>query len=304
MKNIRCSKTEWIAFVFAGIAPAASGQSNLPPSAPTGLTATVASCGHVNLSWNASTDNGGTGLSAYVINRSDNVRTTIGAARTTFSDTMRVKSATAVSYTVTCEGQRRKQFSSEQHCDGLHAHALMCLASGETVVDSAYLEPLGKAMATYGTRTALVYMKYNFYNSTNDTWLAIRDISTGQIYKFLLHTAPGYYQVETDYVLTSSTELWTLSNSASSVGGNVQLNQYRLNGSPPTSATLLSTKPLGGSISHGASLIRLQSGALMAAWYDDDRFTGAVDLTTGVAFRSPTGNWSLKSPVTIPPPPV
>jgi len=284
MKNIRCDKTEWIGFVFMGIALAASGQGNLPPSAPTGLTATVTSCGQVNLSWNASTDSGGTGLSAYVINRSDNVRTTIGSARTTFSDTMRVKSGTAVSYTVTAKDNIGN--NSPASNTATVATPLCALASGETVVDSAYLEPLGKAMATYGTRTALLYMKYNFYNSTNDTWLAIRDISTGQIYKFLLHTAPGYYQVETDYVLTSPTELWTLSNSASSVGGNVQINQYRLNGSPPTSATLLSTKPLGGSISHGASLIRLQSGALMAAWYDDDRFTGAVNLTTGFAFRS------------------
>jgi|SRR5438477_8555177 len=38
---------------------------SVPPTSPTGLTATAASCGQVNLSWSAPTDNSGTGLKAY-----------------------------------------------------------------------------------------------------------------------------------------------------------------------------------------------------------------------------------------------
>ena len=44
----------------------------IPPLPPTGLTATVASCGQVDLSWNAATDEaGGSGLKAYIIDRND-----------------------------------------------------------------------------------------------------------------------------------------------------------------------------------------------------------------------------------------
>src|SRR6266481_8858814 len=36
-----------------------------PPSVPTGLTASAVSCSQINLSWNASTDTGGSGLKGY-----------------------------------------------------------------------------------------------------------------------------------------------------------------------------------------------------------------------------------------------
>src|SRR5262245_23256170 len=39
------------------------------PSIPTGLTATVASCSQINLSWTASTDTGGSGLAGYKVYR-------------------------------------------------------------------------------------------------------------------------------------------------------------------------------------------------------------------------------------------
>src|SRR6266481_2028945 len=78
-----------------------------PPSAPTGLVASAASCGQVDLSWGASTDNvGGSGLKAYSIWRSDsgvNTVTSIGASRTAFSDTVYVKSSTTLSYYVVAQ---------------------------------------------------------------------------------------------------------------------------------------------------------------------------------------------------------
>src|SRR6266446_6302547 len=78
-------------------------QTTIPPSSPTGLTATAATCEQVDLSWGAAIDNSGTGLKAYSIWRSDsgiNTLTSIGAARTWFDDTMRVKSSTTMSYYV------------------------------------------------------------------------------------------------------------------------------------------------------------------------------------------------------------
>ena len=75
------------------------------------------------------------------------------------------------------------------------------LSAGEEVIDSAYTEPLGKNIATYGTRTAVIYQKQNPLNSTWDTWLFVRDSDTGATSHFVLHTQPAYYQTETDYVL-------------------------------------------------------------------------------------------------------
>src|SRR5260370_34263584 len=148
------------------------------------------------------------------------------------------------------------------------------------------MERLRKGMAQYGSRSVLLYVKQNPLNLTWDTWLYVNDSDTGQTSRFLLHSSPGYYQTETDYVLTSATELWTLSFDAS-VCGKLLVSQYNLNGSPPASATLLSTQSLGDSISYAQSMIRLQSGGLMVAWHEGTLFYSSFDLTTGFAYRSP-----------------
>ena len=67
-----------------------------PPSAPTGLTATVISATRVNLAWNASTDN--VGVTGYYINR--NGVTIASTAGTSYSDTT-VLPSTTYSYNVT-----------------------------------------------------------------------------------------------------------------------------------------------------------------------------------------------------------
>src|SRR2546425_10905192 len=84
------------------------------------------------------------------------------------------------------------------------------MSAGEKVIDSAYIEPLGKSMATYGPRSVLIYAKQNPVDLTLDTWLYVNDSDTGQTSRFLLHTSPGYRQIEADYVLTSATNLWAL----------------------------------------------------------------------------------------------
>jgi hypothetical protein len=272
----------------------------IPPSPPIGLYATAATCGQVDLSWGASTDTGGSGLMAYSIWRSDggvNTVTTIGAARTTFSDTNYVKSSTTMTYyVVAIDGAGNQSLASNSVTVVTPSCAM---SGGEQIVDSAYMEPLGKSMATYGTRSVLLYVKLNPLNLTWDTWLYVNDSDTGQTSRFLLHSSPGYYQIETDYVLTSATELWTLSCDAS-LSGKLLVSQYQLNGSPPTSATLLSTQSLGDSISYAQSMIRLQSGGLMVAWDEQANFYSSYDLTTGFAYRSLTGVWSVKYPVTVP----
>jgi hypothetical protein len=169
---------------------------------------------------------------------------------------------------------------------------------GENIVDTAYTEPLGKNIAVYGTRSVVIYQKPNSLNSTTDTWVSVSDSDTGQTSNLLLHSQPSYYQTETDYVLTSAVDLWTLSCDVS-LGGHLLVRQYKLNGSPTSSATLISAKSLGDSGSKGKAMIRLQSGAILAAWNEEAWGSTASNLTTGFVYRSAAGNWSILSPVTI-----
>jgi chitodextrinase len=69
----------------------------IPPSAPTGLIATVISANQINLSWNPSTDTGGSGLGAYLIFR--NGGGVGGSATNSYVDTA-VGGATTYTYTV------------------------------------------------------------------------------------------------------------------------------------------------------------------------------------------------------------
>lgn len=266
------------------------------PTPPSALSANAVSCGEVALAWNPALDNSGTGLKAYSIWRSDsgvNTLTSIGAARTWFNDTVRVKSATTMSYYVVAVDNVGNQ-SVPGNTVAVSTPACP-LEAGEQIVDDAYIGPLGKSMASFGTRDAVLYQKLNAF-SQPETWIYLYDSDGAPIPPFRLHAYPGYSQRENDYLFTSATELWTLSYDAA--GGHVLASQYQLAGSPPSSAVLVSSTPLGDSNSVGASLIRLQSGALLAAWTEQG--ANALDLTTGFAYRSPTGAWKSHFPLTIP----
>src|SRR5438046_9714303 len=120
----------------------------IPPSAPTGLIARVASCGQVDLSWNASTDEpGGSGLKAYIIHRSDWNDTTIGAARTTFSDTNYVGSSTTLSYSVIAMDYAGNK-SAASNVETVTTPACP-VSSTEQIIDTASMKS-GKANATHG----------------------------------------------------------------------------------------------------------------------------------------------------------
>ncbi len=283
-----------------------------PPSVPANLIATVVTCGQVDLRWNASTDElGGSGVYAHIITRIDpngepfrySTEITIGAGRTTFSDTNYVRSSATLTYTVATQDYAGNR-SAASNTQTLTTPA--CPSSpNEQIVGSAYMEPLGKAIATYGSRTAFIYAIQNA-SLTLDTWLYIHDEDTNQSSRFLLHAYPGYRQIETDYVFTSATELWALSFTPGSLaggGGNMAVSQYRLNGSPiPSSATLLSIKSLGDSGSFPKAMIRLKSGGLMLAWNEDYTLKSDDSVDAGFAYRSPAGAWTVKFPVNIPNP--
>jgi chitodextrinase len=71
----------------------------IPPSVPTGLTATVISASQINLSWNASTDTGGSGMVGYRIYRNGVVFSGTTATVTSYADTS-VGGSTTYTYTV------------------------------------------------------------------------------------------------------------------------------------------------------------------------------------------------------------
>src|SRR5437867_5323908 len=67
------------------------------PSVPTGLTASVASCGQINLSWTASSDTGGSGLAGYKIFRGG---VQVGTANLTSYNSTGLAASTSYSFTV------------------------------------------------------------------------------------------------------------------------------------------------------------------------------------------------------------
>jgi hypothetical protein len=289
-------------FAVGSIVTTAQTTDQIAPSAPTGLTATAATCGQVDLSWGASTDNaGGSGLYSYTVYRSDGVNSNIGASRTWFDDTNFVKSSSTLTYYVVATDYAGNQ--SAQSNVATVATPQCPISVGEQIISEPSVgtldskEPLGKAVATWGSRTAYIYLKWTT-NATLDAWLYVKDSDTGQTSSFLLHTYPGYYLTETDYVFTSATELWTVARDTGA--GKVVVSQYKLNGSPiPTSATLVSTQLFGDSHSTPLSMIRLRSGALVVAWNEYDQNYFLTDLVTGFAYRSPTGVWTAQFPITV-----
>lgn len=271
---------------------------SIAPTAPTGVAASSASCGQVNLSWNASADEaGGSGMRAYLIERNDGESISIGSGRTAFSDTNYVKAATSYGYRIYARDAAGNQSLSSAM---VYATTPVCPAGpGESIVDGAYIEPLGKRIATYGSRAVILYAKLNATTLKLDTWIHIRDEDTGQTSKFPLHTAPSYRQIESDYVLTSATDLWALSFNPY-LGGQVLVSQYKLNGSGiPTSATLTSIQPFGDSQSHAKSMIRLKSGGIAVGWHQEGPPNADGSVNVGFGYRSPSGGWSTLFPVNL-----
>jgi fibronectin type 3 domain-containing protein len=70
-----------------------------PPSAPTGLQAKAVSDSEISLSWNASTDRGGSGLAGYKVHRGTSLLNVSPIAGTSYHDTT-AKPQTQYSYTV------------------------------------------------------------------------------------------------------------------------------------------------------------------------------------------------------------
>jgi chitodextrinase len=271
-----------------------SGPDTTPPTSPTNLTATDVTCDKVSLSWTASTDLNGSGVQAYTISRNDYPfgSISIAAGRTWFDDTDKVKSAATYTYYLVARDFAGNVSAAS---NSITVSTPACsLASGEEVFDAADMQPSGKAIATYGSLEAFVYQKLNPLTARYDSYLQFKDENTGAASKFLLQSN----QYITDYILTSSTILWTLIKTSSSL----LVSQYQLSGSPPSSATLVSTQAFGDTNSCPKSLLQLKSGAVVAVWTTQcGNYGGTTYMQLNIAYRNPSGVWAAPLMITLTP---
>ena len=150
-------------------------------------------------------------------------------------------------------------------------------------------------MAEYGDITAMVYSEFF---GKGEKWVYMRD-GQGNESRIILSELTGDIMFNAEYVLTSPNELWIFSSNGYPAFGNdgapAVMRQYQLSGSPlPNTATLVSSRSFGDTTSLAGSLIKLNSGGLVAAWLreTDDGLTGELHLI----YRNPSGIWSELPP--------
>ena len=259
------------------------GADTTPPTSPGNLSAT-ATCDKVLLSWTPATDLNGSGVQAYTIHRNGYQGITIAADRNWFSDTDNVQSGTTYSYYLVAVDFANNRSAAS---NTITVTTPACpVVSSEEVFDSADREPSGRAIANYGSLEAIVYQKLNPSTARYDSYVQLKDESSGASSHFLLHAD----EYETDYILPNATTLWALVQTA---GSGLFVNQYQLNGSPlPTSATLVSSQPFGDANSCAKSLFQLKSGAVIAAWTSECAVWGSSSyIQLSLAYWNLSGNF-------------
>jgi len=277
-----------------------------PPTVPTGLTVTSASCSQINLSWNASTDPDSP-VKGYNIYRNGAFNEQVLAPATAAANTG-LAASTRYSYTVTAiDGAGNESAAST----AASATTNVCSSSGpvtNTFIDSGTLGEssligVRGRMAEVGEWQALLYDQGYAY----DKYLYIRD-DIGNTSWVWLPDLTGDMIFKAEYFFTSNTEFWVFSSNGMDSfgwpGAPAVARQYAFQGSPlPTAATLVSKVSFGDSYSAAGSFIKLKSGGFVGLWFrpnpspTTDPSTNWVDL--GFAYRSPTGTWSSIFPVRV-----
>ena len=110
-----------------------------------------------------------------------------------------------------------------------------------------------------------------------------------------------------EYVLTSQNELWVFSSNGfpafGQAGAPAVMRQYQLSGTPvPTAASLMSKRSFGDADSAACSLIKLNSGGLVAAWYRRHEYNGNLDdryAELFIVYRNSQGSWQEFSSVEV-----
>jgi hypothetical protein len=187
-----------------------------PPSVPTGVTATAASCSQVNLAWNASTDTGGSGLKGYNLYRGGSFVKQVAAPATSTSDGGLVAS-TGYIYTLAAVDNAGNQSS----------------ASGAAPVTTPTCAGVAPSLMGYvpgiGTAKDVVVAGTRAYVASGEFGLAIADISVPSAARAITGANPPFYgdRVAVDGTLAVA--------STSSIGMTV------LDLSDPTAARVVGT---------------------------------------------------------------
>jgi len=114
---------------------------------------------------------------------------------------------------------------------------------------------------------------------------------------------------QVEHVLPSLNEVWIFSEAPTETTDGrlgymspVLISRYALTGSPlPTKATLRSSRTFGDEHSRTGAFISLQSGGMIASWYQSHLVEPHGDRRpeVGIAYRSPRGRWSTKFPIAV-----
>jgi hypothetical protein len=150
-----------------------------PPSTPTGLQASVASCSQINLTWTASTDSGGSGLAGYNVYRGGSfLKQVVGATSTSDGG---LAASTTYSYTVSAFDNAGNQSSAS-----VPASATTSTCSTVNPTLSGYVPGIGAAkdVIVAGTKA---------YVASAEFGLAVADITTPSAARALPGANPPFY---------------------------------------------------------------------------------------------------------------
>ncbi|HEX9711236.1 MAG TPA: hypothetical protein VGB52_01630 [Actinomycetota bacterium] len=139
------------------------------------------------------------------------------------------------------------------------------------------LAPLGRArMAERGSLSLMLYET----RFGHEPWLFARDRSSGTANHIKLPYDSLLGWTDASYVLTPSDDLWIFSGS-----GPMYMRRFKLSGSPPSSASFVSTTTFGDSESRPGNMIQLAGGGLVAVWHRQ-----STTAQHGIAYRAPSSS--------------
>jgi hypothetical protein len=171
--------------------------------------------------------------------------------------------------------------------------------SPEQVVDAGMLGPnsalqMKGRMTEYNGTRAMIYSQgftgqkwlYLWTDAGEESWLYLPGLDNDMIFNG-------------EYVFTAANEFWLFSSNGSPAfgvqGAPAVARRYQLsgNGSLPNTAVLAETQSFGDQSTAAGSLIRLQSGALVAAWYSMPINSTVKTATVNFAYRGINGVWTV-----------
>lgn len=163
---------------------------------------------------------------------------------------------------------------------------------------SSSFEAKGRMTELNGMR-GLVYLK-----GMSQKWLYLWDDQGNESWVYL-PTLDEDAVVNAQYIFTSDNEFWLFSSNGqpaySRSGAPAEARRFQLSGAGalPDTAVLTETHSFGDQNSAAGSLIKLESGALVGAWYDMPATNPVNTAEMNFVYRDVNGNWSALPSITV-----